>query len=109
MFFIVKFNRQLYAAVKATALAVQRGDEAAAMREARGLSSAVLPLVQEAQRKASAAFIGGNGDLYASMAQRAQMVAEAGRMIASADKGNGTFDRAAYQRGTALLAAGLSD
>lgn len=32
------------------------------------------------------------------MARQAQMMAEAGMLIASADLGNGKFDRAIYQR-----------
>lgn len=108
MLFIMKFNQKLYAAAKPTAMAVQRGDEVGAIREAIGMSRAVQPLVQEATRKASNALISGNDELYASMARQAQMVAEAGRLIASADLGNGTFDRAMYQRGAALLDAAVS-
>jgi hypothetical protein len=108
MFFIVKFNQKLFAAAKSTAMAVQRGDEVGAMREAVGMARAVQPLVQEAARKASNALIDGNDEVYASMARHAQMVVEAGRLIASANQGNGTFDRAVYLRGAALLDSALS-
>ena len=108
MFFIVKFNQKLYAAAKSTVMAVQRGDEVGAMREAIGMSRAVQPLMLEAARKADNALISGNDEVYASMARQAQMVAEAGRLIASADLGNGTFDRAMYQRGAALLNSAIS-
>lgn len=108
MFFIVKFNQSLYAAAKATYMAVQRGDEVGAMREATRMSVAVQPLIETASRKAASALIGGNDQVYASMAHQAQAVAEAGRLIASADLGNGTFNTLTYQQGANLLSAAIA-
>ncbi len=53
--FITRFNQQLYAAAWPTYMAVQRGDEVGAMREASGMARAAQPLVHEAARKAATA------------------------------------------------------
>ena len=74
MFFIMKFNQQLYAAAKPVARAFQRGDDVGVMREAARMSSVAEQLAQEAARKASNAMISGNDDVYASMAHQARKV-----------------------------------
>lgn len=72
------------------------------MREARQMSIAAASLVNEAANKANNGLISGSDEVYASMAHQAQLVMRAGQVIASADQGNGTFDRMFYQQGVAM-------
>lgn len=108
MFFIMKYNQQLYAAARPTTLAVQRRDDVGATQSAAAMSATARVLADQAASKASSPLISGNDQVYASMARQALMVSEAGRLIASADLRNGTFDRAVYQRRAALLSSALS-
>ncbi len=99
----MKFNQQLFGAARPTAFAAQRGDVQAAFREAPGLVQVARRLEAEAARKSRGAMIGGNDQLYASMAAQARAFTDAAQLIISANNGDGTYNEALSEQGVRQL------
>ena len=104
MLFIMRFHKQIFSAALPVFEAINEGREGDAARLGFEMAGVTLKLAQQADSKSHNALIGGNDQIYATLAQIALAFTRAGQTLAQSAVGPKGFDphridRAAYYQG----------